>query len=290
MAEISDVEGYQEAMQQRAGSSEKNKGVLQMLRSLNSAFVYPEAENWETNRKLWDQYAKDWGVDVPWVQKMASAVGQGHLGCLGEEWSSKDSLSHIISNFIQAYVSRDTVAAEIGSGGGRMAVRVAPMVSSLQCFDISIEMLKCAKAAVDKAALQNVSYVHMSAPQIADKFHGMFDFVYCFDVFVHMDLHTIWRSLQDIASMLKPGGFAFVSAANLLSSRGWQRFSKQRKYSVGGFYFISPDIFRHLVGQASLKIVKEHCSPLRSSTGNIYLDRDILLVLQRESEENNNSV
>jgi ubiquinone/menaquinone biosynthesis C-methylase UbiE len=42
----------------------------------------------------------------------------------------------------------NTVAAEIGVGGGRIASRVAPRVKSLVAFDISEEMLKRAKAAL----------------------------------------------------------------------------------------------------------------------------------------------
>lgn len=38
---------------------------------------------------------------------------------------------------------------------------------------------------------------------------------------------------------------------------GWQRFSKQKKYSVGGFYFNSPETIRTLVMKANLRIVKE---------------------------------
>ena len=81
---------------------------------------------------------------------------------------------------------------------------------------------------------------------------------------------------------------AFVSAANLLSRRGWARFSRQKKYSVGGFYFISPDIFRFLVDKANFEIVKDSVADTarkEGTEGNVYFDRDMLLLLRKKLEK-----
>jgi len=60
-----------------------------------------------------------------------------------------------------------------------------------------------------------------------DKFKGCFDFIYCFDVFPHCDIHTIYSYLFEIRKLLKKDGRAFLSTANLLSTEGWKRFNKQ---------------------------------------------------------------
>lgn len=38
---------------------------------------------------------------------------------------------------------------------------------------------------------------------------------------------------------------------------GWDRFSAQDKYSVGGFYFMCPDMVRLMFDKAGLKVVRE---------------------------------
>eukprot|EP00968_Pinguiococcus_pyrenoidosus_P011498 scaffold926_cov248-Pinguiococcus_pyrenoidosus.AAC.11 len=45
-------------------------------RSLGSALVYPDAGNFETNRKLWELYAAEWHPTQPWVTgKRVSQAG-----------------------------------------------------------------------------------------------------------------------------------------------------------------------------------------------------------------------
>ena len=46
--------------------------VQQMVQSLSSALIYPEAGNVATNEKLWDVYASEWGKEAPWVVEMAA--------------------------------------------------------------------------------------------------------------------------------------------------------------------------------------------------------------------------
>lgn len=37
-----------------------NEMVANLVQSLGSALVYPDAGNFDTNRKLWDNYAAEW--------------------------------------------------------------------------------------------------------------------------------------------------------------------------------------------------------------------------------------
>ena len=53
-----------------------------------------------------------------------------------------------------------------------------------------------------------------------------FDFCYCFDVFVHSDIHTVFRILKQVRQILKPGGHMMLSVANLCSDLGFERFAK----------------------------------------------------------------
>jgi len=104
-----------------------------------------------------------------------------------------------------------------------------------------------------------------------------YDFVYCFDVMVHMDLHAMFRCLKRIRALMKDDDSrAFISTANLLAPAGWARFERQSKYTVGGFYFVTPEAVRLLAAKAGFAVVRES-TPQES---NVYYDRDLMLVLK----------
>ena len=58
---------------------------------------------------------------------------------------------------------------------------------------------------------------HLKEPGDLHVYAEQFDFIYCFDVMVHMDVHTMYRYFQCLRGMLKAAGKAFVSTANILS-------------------------------------------------------------------------
>jgi len=118
--------------------------ITSLISSLSTSLVYTDPGNVETNKKLWNAYAEDWQPDRDWVETMAGHVDidTSELECLGDEWSKKEHLQAVIDDFILPYVHDKSVCAEIGSGGGRLATKVAKMVRLLHCFDISEGMLK----------------------------------------------------------------------------------------------------------------------------------------------------
>lgn len=63
-----------------------------------------------------------------------------------------------------------------------------------------------------------------------------FDFIYSFDVFVHVDIHTFYHTLMNLKKLMTKDTLVFMSVANLCSELGWQRFSKQKQFKVAGFY------------------------------------------------------
>ena len=315
-------------------SKQSNQMVLNLIQQLGSAMVYPDCSNPETNRKLWDLYAKEWSPSIDWVQQMSShlpaesddshasatqsatagevevkaespgaapapapaaaaaataaaagaagAVDDGAHRHVGDEWSRPSDLHYVVQTYIRPFVSSGSVAAEIGCGGGRVATLVAPGVASLRCFDISQQMLARAKHALAHHSNVTFDLVRESCelPAECKAGGGVFDFVYSFDVFVHIDLHTTWRYFQEIAACLKPGGRFFVSTATLSTPDGWARFASQSQFTVGGFYFHSPDTVRMLGTRCGLQVVQES----EPDASNIYLNRDFLVVFEKGAE------
>ena len=247
--------------------------IKEILRPMPSNLL-----NFEHNRELWNRYARSWNkatVPIDVVEEVRENDRQSYLQHLGDEWGRPRDVDRIVADYIYPYISEESIVAEIGSGGGRIASRVAGRTRELYCFDIAAEMLKRAKAALRSHS--NVHYILLDQPKFPDRFAGKFDFLYSFDVFVHLDLHTIWKYFNEIRTVLREGGKAFVHTTNLKAPKGWEWFSSQDTYSVGGGYFVCPEIIDVLAQHSNLRIVK------RSSIdpSNFYLGRDYLVVLEK---------
>jgi SAM-dependent methyltransferase len=232
--------------------------------------------NLDYNKKIWDGYAKWWskeGVNAedPRINEDKAA----RLKYLGDEWGVAADVDMIVEQYIYPYVTQKSIVGEIGSGGGRIASRVVHRCGQLYCFDISKEML--AKVELALSDCKNVQYVLLNDCQFGAELDGKFDFVYAFDVFLHLDLHNIWKYFCGIARLLKPGGKTFVHTANLKAPGGWERFASQDSYAVEGHYFLCPEMIGILAEHSGFKIVKASTP----DPGNFYLNRDYLVVLEK---------
>jgi SAM-dependent methyltransferase len=235
-------------------------------------------DNIPYNRDLWDSYAQAWShpdfrEGIRDVRELGPERGKARA--LGEEYGTQADVDQVLGEFLLPHVSPESVVGEIGSGGGRIAAQVAGEVGQLHCFDISAKMLERAKTTL--WAKSNVTYTLLDGPQLPAELTDGFDFLYSFDVFPHLDLHTMWKYVQEISRTLKPGGRALVNTANLRSPGGWERFSSQVGYSVEGHYFITPELFRTLLGHAGLKALAEP----KPSGDNFYLNRDYVVLFER---------
>lgn len=236
-----------------------------------------QRRNIQYNRALWDSYAKHWDrkhihIENPNVAQDQRALDLVHLG---DEWGQKSDVDKIVEEYIKPYVTPDSIVLEIGVGGGRIASRVAGAVKELYCLDVSKEMLRRAQLAL--ANYSNVRLILLHEPVLPDTLAAECDFIYSFDTFVHLDLHTMWKYFVQIHRALRQGGHAFIHTTNLKAPGGWGRFCSQKEFRVAGHYFISPEIVEILAQHSGLKIIKTS-SP---DPTNFYLNRDLLVVLHK---------
>jgi 2-polyprenyl-3-methyl-5-hydroxy-6-metoxy-1,4-benzoquinol methylase len=273
-------------------ASSNAEALRSVLQHLSASLVYTEPTNIETNKKLWNQYAKDYYLEnnneqqqepAAWVSKMARQVGRENkeLNYIGTEWSNEFSLQQTMEQFLYPLLDKSFSVAEVGVGGGRIAARVAHKVNNLVCFDIAQEMINQAKSALSHHS--NIDYVLLEGPQFPRQYSQLFDCIYCFDVLPHVDLHTIYAYFQSFKTILKPGGSIFLSVADVTSPLGFDRFSRQSKYTAGGFYFICPQIIQTFAQKCGYKIIKEskaQDSTVPADQQNVYYNRDYLVILQ----------
>eukprot|EP00928_Gymnodinium_smaydae_P084160 TRINITY_DN67408_c0_g1_i1.p1 TRINITY_DN67408_c0_g1~~TRINITY_DN67408_c0_g1_i1.p1 ORF type:complete len:357 (-),score=73.03 TRINITY_DN67408_c0_g1_i1:42-998(-) len=291
--------------------------LLQMMDSLDEHVIRLES-NAAQNRKLWDIYASEWATNADWVRRMATGSGRDCEGesapaaaaapaaaeaaaasavasdsgapgaaplVLGEEWSDMGAFEHVLERYVLSRCAPDAVVAEVGSGGGRVARRVAPLVRELHCFDVSSKMLERCKEALKREGHEHCQF-NLLAEECRLPEKAQYDLVYFFDVLVHVDAHTQYRYYEQLPRVLRPGGIAIVHTANLASELGWERFVRQRQGSVGGFCFVTPDMVLLMLRRAGLEILET--SWPRSSEdekrGNVYLDRDFFSVVRVAGE------
>ena len=107
------------------------------------------------------------------------------------------------------------------------------------------------------------------------------DFVVCFDVLVHCDVHTIFTYLKQLRRLLKPTGRLFLSTSDLSTEAGFARFEQQSAASVAGFVWTSRDAVRQLIKKAGFVILDE--SQPSDDPSNLFIRRDFLVLLQPSS-------
>ncbi|CDW74331.1 UNKNOWN [Stylonychia lemnae] len=239
---------------------------------LNKTVANTAPSNVDLNATLWDNYAREWSVDKEWVQNMIKDNNQQDRVqdlILGEEWSDLASFEQVFNDYIMPYLGKDKKVLEIGVGGGRVAKRTAEHCKELDCIDISAEMIKRAKT--------NLKDYNNIPKEVVE--HGQYDFIYSFDVFVHVDIHTFYHTLLNLKQVMSQDTLLFMSVANLCSQKGFDRFKKQKQFKVAGFYFMSPDIVRKIVNEAGFELQRCSLDEVNESQ-NLYYQRDILFVLK----------
>ena len=237
-------------------------------------FLSAHLTNSQYNRLVWGAYPYLWRLgSLAGVATPREAVS-GNV--VGEEWGTSAWVREILEEFVFPNVSPESVVAEIGVGGGRLASQVAPRVEMLYCLDMSAGMLRKAERALHEHRNTRFMRIHGERP-CPQELRGAVDFVYAFDVLVHLDLHATWAYVRLMHEMLRSGGRAMIHVANLKAPLGWERFSHQKAFSVGGLYWLCPEIVAIMADHAGFSVVAGSAP----HPENEYLNRDYIALLER---------
>jgi len=236
----------------------------------------------EFNRELHDRYAKNWSKNIApdFIDNkdISEDEIESYIEYLGDEWGTKKDVEEVVEEFIYPFIDKDSVVAEIGIGGGRIASKVAGKVKKLHGFDISQEMLKKAKEALSN--FQNIDYILIEGPEIPETFKEKFDFVYSFDTLIQFDLHLLWKYFNEVEKILKPSGKAFFHTKNLKTQGGWEHFiARERRPFFDGHYYFSPETINVLAEKSNLRIIKTSEAEADNSKNQYFRD-DYLFVLE----------
>ena len=146
---------------------------------------------------------------------------------MGEEWTASEAWKQaLVDEVLLPTIPAGGTVLEIGPGGGRWSVILAPRSERLVLVDVAQKPLDLVAERLKDA--DNVEYVLTDGSALEGVGDASVDAVWSFDVFVHVAPGDQAGYLGEIARVLRPGGVAAIHHADgrnrgLAPSRdGWR--------------------------------------------------------------------
>lgn len=234
--------------------------------------------------RSWDEYAARWRADRSWVaieDRASTLPRDAYLQVIGDEWGDKPSVRGFVADFLLPHLRPDGVALEIGCGGGRVSVQVAPHCRWLIALDTAPAMMAALREAA--APLGNVVPVLMPPGStrlpVAD---ASLDLAFGFDAFVHFDQRTTYRYLLSLSRALRRGGVAVIHHASTETAAGWKAFLRSVVLGVTAttharHEYLHSATLRQMAEQVGLAVAETSLG----RRGNFYYERDIVALLRK---------
>lgn len=214
---------------------------------------------------LENRYAKDWNG---YSQQWNDTYGRRYTH-LGDEWNDDGTEARRRDeNYFHMYAARflrpDMTVLEVGPGGGKWTVRIAPLVKKLIVLDVADEMLERTRARCDELGLTNVEFIRGTGRDFAPVPSASVDMFFSYDVFVHIAVEDTFPYAGEIARVLKPGGISACHYAVGSTPGGLTRIEqtswwyRDGAHTLGQYYYYSPESLRRLYEHAGLHVAEIH--------------------------------
>jgi len=212
-----------------------------------------------------NRYANDWdGYSQKWETECGK---QYHY--LGDEWNEDGTSERLRDNFyFLAFADRwlhsQMTVLEVGPGGGKWTVRIAPKVKRLIVLDVSQEMLNRTRARCEEHDIHNVEYFLGNGRDFGSIADQSVDFFFSFDVFVHIALEDLFPYVGEILRVLNPGGVGVCHQAINSVPSAWNRIEQNNewyrggKHSLGQYYYFGGESLRRLYEHWGFEVLEQH--------------------------------
>jgi SAM-dependent methyltransferase len=188
---------------------------------------------------------------------------------MGEQWSPSEAWKQaLIDDVLLRYLPphADTVI-EIGPGGGRWSEELQTRTRQLVLVDISTTCLDLCRARFNSAT--NIRYELVERPTLRFMADSSVDFVWSFDVFVHIAPDDTLAYLQEFARVLRPG------CLGVLHHPGQAR-------TFGGYRSaVTSESFVDMLKVAGLTFVRQFDSWGKDGQYDVRMHRDVITVFSR---------
>lgn len=205
----------------------------------------------------WDSYSETWDEKV-------RKNGVAHLG---DEWGDTTLTEEIMARYVVPNIGPRAKILEIGCGGGKFSERLVGLGGSLVCADVSSKMIERTRARL--VGKKGVAFQKLNGHDLHQFKPGIFDFVFSFDTFVHIDMEDTYSYLEEIRRVLKPGGKGLLHFANLNSQAGWRKFVEEVPFYRGNneyynrFRFLTWEIVELFISSLGFELLDNRKEPWR---------------------------
>lgn len=183
----------------------------------------------------WSNFGEEWTLAV-----------QDYRGLNPAEW--KDSL---VKQYILPYTVRDGHTLEIGPGAGRWTAILVGLCATLTVADLNATCLDLCCERFKKFETIRYYQVLAGAPTFLPPeifLAELFDFVWSYDVFVHINANDIGKYLADFARVMKPNAVAVIHHAG--------DYAADKR--PGTRSFMNAPLFAHLAGLNGFEVLVQN--------------------------------
>jgi SAM-dependent methyltransferase len=168
-------------------------------------------------------------------------------------------LSKVVQRYVRPYVGRDTVALEIGAGGGRWT-RYLLDAREIVVVELNDEFFPYLEQRFRDAA-RKLCFYRTSGYELHGVDSDSVDFVFSFGTFVHIDPDGIEEYLGEIRRVMRPGAVATIQYAD----RTKRFFRELDRPGYGGFSDMSAEKMEALLSRRGFELVAHDRSLLNHS-------------------------
>jgi ubiquinone/menaquinone biosynthesis C-methylase UbiE len=212
-----------------------------------------------------NRYAKDWnGYSEHWDR----SYGKNYTH-LGDEWNDDGTAErardeYYFTVYAKRWLRPDMTVLEVGPGGGKWTVRIAPLVKKVIVLDVASEMLRRTRERCEALGIRNVEYIDANGDDFSPVADQSIDMFFSYDVFVHIALEDSFPYAAEIARVLKPGAISVCHYAvgNRADSFGriemhndWYR---GQAHTLGQYYYFSPETLTRMYEHVGLRVFELH--------------------------------
>lgn len=181
------------------------------------------------NRMIWDTY--DWSEGgEEWTLEARNGIDP-------QKWKTA-----LINEVMLKYIQKGSMILEIGIGAGRWSKVLQEIGGHVILCDISKKCLDICQKRFKYA--DNLEY-HLIEEDLGFVIDNSIDYIWSYDVFVHINPTDIEKYISDFKRILKPGGYAIIHHSG--------------QYSLEGFRsHMTAEIFRRFVEEYGMEIIEQN--------------------------------
>lgn len=217
------------------------------LRKREQKYALPGTNPVELNLRKWETY--DWGKE-------------------GEEWTESEAWKQaLISDVLMKYIQPSRKVLEIGPGAGRWTETLQKIAGRLLLADLSTRCIELCKQRFAQAT--HIEYFVTDGSSLSFIPDRSVDYVWSYDVFVHIGPRETERYLAEFSRILVSGGRGIIHHPREGGSPDGFRSSMTDK------------LFADMVAKSGMRVVAQITSWGKNNEFNLERFRDVITVFEK---------